>query len=110
MKIKVLYSKSELEATVEFVSIYNKHFIGESSAIRQAILNEIDSLVSRFPNPPFIGTMGFMVEGDVLEVESVDSDENVMFVNFYVNPRLMTNQPHTDEEIDLDTVEEIRII
>ena len=110
MRVKILYSKSELDATVQFISTYNKHFIGQSSTVKQALLNEIDSLVSRFPDPPFIGTMGFMLEGDVLDIESPDCDENVMFVNFYVNPRLMTNQPSTDEEIDLDTVEEIREI
>lgn len=106
MKIKVIYSKSELDATVKFVSTYNKFFAGKDSEIRAAILRTVEGVVEQFPNPPFTGTMGFMIEGEVLEIESVDSDDNVLWINFYVNPRLMTEEPLTDEDLDLDTIQE----
>lgn len=110
MKIKVLYSKSELDATVKFISTYNQFFIGKDSEIRDSILRTVDGVIEQFPSPPFTGTMGFMIEGDVLEIESVDADDNVLWINFYVNPRLMTDQPLTDEELNLDTVQETREI
>lgn len=108
MKIKVIYSKQELQATINFISENNQYFIGQKDFIKDSILESINSLVDDFPDGDLnTGTMGYFVSGEILEEESMNNDENVLYINFLVNPGLACSDLSSDEDIELDSVEEI---
>lgn len=108
LKIKVIYSKQELQATVNFISENNQYFFGQKDFIKDSILESIKSLVEDFPEGDLnTGTMGYIVSGEVLEEESMNSDENVLYINFLVDPGLSCRDLVSDKDVELDSVEEI---
>lgn len=88
MKIKISYSKSQLEACIKFISANNEHFRGKDDAIRQSMRLSIETLIQGFPNTTASGTMGYMVYAHDLAEEGLDEDENQMFFEFSVDPGL----------------------
>lgn len=110
LKIKVIYSKQELQATINFISENNKYFHGQKDFIEDSILESIKSLIEDFPEGDLnTGTMGYIVSGEVLEEESMNNDENVLYINFLVDPGLSCRDLISDEDIELDSIEEIYI-
>lgn len=108
MKIKVFYSKQEFQATIDFISNYNHHFYGQKEFIKECLLESIDEVTKQFhKGEMFVGTMGYIVEGEVLEEESMDGDENVLYVKFLVDPSLSCPDLNSDSEIEADAHEEI---
>lgn len=88
MKIKVIYSKSQLEACIDFVASHNENFYGKKEYIRQQIRQSIQTIINGFPDTMFAGTMGFYVMKTDTEIEDMDNDENSFFVEFLVDPVL----------------------
>lgn len=91
MKIKVYYSTDQLEATVRFVATNNSYFLGAHDKIRSSIQNHIQELVQRYPDIAWLGTMGYYVWATMDEREGIDDDENVMNIEFMVDPDLASN-------------------
>lgn len=98
MEVKWSYIKSQLEAAVKFISANNKHFNGQDDAIREAMLDSAKNLVKNFPDNSWTSTMGYHVLLQTREVESVDSDSNEAFVEFWVDPGLSSNINWTSNE------------
>lgn len=88
MEIRVLYSPDALEATVKYVSVHNKLLYGMDVDIRRSIMDAIQELVDQFPRTSYIHQAGFYVwVSDYIE-EGIDHDENVMNIEFMVDPAL----------------------
>lgn len=95
MKIKVYYNKDQLEATVNFVATNNSSFLGKHDRVRESLLNHIQELVQRYPDVAWLGTMGYYVWAIMDEQEGIDSDENLMNIEFMVAPDL-SNHHNSD--------------
>lgn len=102
MNTIIYYSKSQLEATVNYIAKNNKFHRNNHSDIRTHILSNIDYLAMH-PEITKISTMGFLLTCD-FDQESVDFDYNVCRVDIYVNPTLGIDVFSLDET---DVVEKI---
>ena len=90
MEVKWGYSKSQLEAAVRFISAHNDSFTGQEEHIRNSLLDAAKRLVNQFPDSNWLSTMGFHVSASIDDIESMDSDENEVFIEFWVDPALGT--------------------
>lgn len=106
MRVKVCYSEIALQKTVEFISANNKFFLGKDTEIKNSLLQAIRHLTREFPDGRFYGTMGYTLTAEVLEQESMDGDENVLYVDFLVDPALGAKDLN-DQELEKDNFEEI---
>lgn len=96
MDVKIIYSKEQLEATVEFISTHNSHFLGKKAYIRESILKSMRR-IAKDPEQWVSGTMGYMLWGD-REFEGMDSDENIIHFDIAVNPSLdFTDDTYIEE-------------
>lgn len=105
MKIKYLYSKRELDATVKFISLHNPSFTGQDELIKNSILSIIFDLNKKFPDGYWSGTMGFIVKAEIMSQESMDEDENAVYYSFLVDPALGLSYQLSDKEIEEDSFE-----
>jgi hypothetical protein len=86
MKVNITYSKIQLERAVQFISLHNKSFFGQTKQIKKIILKEIDKLVADI-DVVFAGTMGFIIIAD-RSFEDLDNDENNCRIEIFVDPAL----------------------
>lgn len=101
MKVKYVYSKVNLDATVKFISTHNKWFIGKPDYVRQSIINGMQQLAEQFPNCYYSGTMGYLISGSVDSEESMDKDENIVTFSLSVDPSVTDD----DKWEEFDTME-----
>lgn len=103
MEIKVVYSKIQLESTVDFIATHNPSFLGQHDVIRKSIMSTIQSIISKYPDIIWSGTMGYYVWISMEELEGIDSDENILRVEFMVEPAVgkygLFDQKNEIEEI-----------
>lgn len=86
MEVVITYDLKQLDMAVKFISKHNKYFAGQSDNIRNSIFNHMKELALN-PDHSMIGTMGYMLIGD-MEEEGMDRDTNSMFFEITVDPAL----------------------
>lgn len=86
MEVRIIYSKEQLEAAVDFISIHNAYFRGKNDYIRDCIIKTMRR-IAKNPEEWINGTMGFVLWGD-REFEGMNSDENTVHFEISVNPAL----------------------
>lgn len=96
MDVRFIYSKTQLEATVDFIAANNKSFIGRHSYIRESLLSHMIELASKYPDCYYIGTMGYLISGDVLSQEDIESDINLVMFDISVDPSLSSDNRWSD--------------
>lgn len=101
MEIKIIYSKKQLEAAVDFIAIHNESFHGQHDYIRSRIVESMED-TALAPGEWITGTMGYVLWGD-REDEDLDSDENVIRYSISVDPALSL------EAWDLDDMKEYSV-
>lgn len=105
MRVKIHYSKRQLEEAVNYVAKHNTSFLDQYEKIKNVILTYMRemALEARYRNTRYVGTMGFLILAD-REYEGLDSDENSINFEILVDPAVgckdysFTNQIITDEE------------
>src|SRR5258708_5192934 len=86
MDVKLIYSKPQLEAAVNFIAKHNQHFLGQKDYIRSSILEDMRRVASD-PEQWMSGTMGYLLMGDRTD-EGIDSDDNSIHFDISVDPAL----------------------
>jgi hypothetical protein len=92
LDIVIFYDEVQLEKTVEFIATHNPSFIGQQEYIRTAILQSMDDLVSKYPGTQWLSTMGYYVWATIDEEEGIDSDQNLITIEFMVDPAVGANE------------------
>ena len=100
MDVKVVWSKSQLEAAAKFISENNPAFKGQLKEIRSKMVTTIVRLAENFPSQVGEGTMGFYIEAMHDEEEGLDGDENIITIQIWVDPGV-----GHDTFLDEDSVE-----
>lgn len=109
MEIKYTYSKVQLEAAVQFIGTHNEFFENKFDHIRQSILDNMKDLAERFPDCYYIGTMGYLISGDVISEEDIDNDENTVMFDITVDPAVGKNKwGNSDDVVNVNIEVEIR--
>jgi hypothetical protein len=90
MQVRVYYSQQMLEATVKYITEHNLWFYDKPVVVRVNIMTCIQDLVDQFPKTIQVGRDGFFVGMTDFELEGIDQDENVMNVEFLVDPTIGT--------------------
>ena len=90
MEVKVSYPQSSLEDTINFITSHNRRYASKPDEVRQNIIQSIQELVDEFPRLHFIGRDGFYVWVVSYEPEGIDSDENIMVVDFMLDPAIIS--------------------
>lgn len=98
MEVRVVYSKIQLDATVNFIAEHNQAFLGRHDYIRASILRHISEMAAKFPHMTGVGTMGYMIERGDVEEEGIDDDENFMRIEFSVDPAVGSDGQYLDED------------
>jgi hypothetical protein len=110
MIVKIVYSKQDLAATVNFITMHNPNFKGQPDYIKNSIIKTCHDLAEQFGDSDVMfwgGTMGYIVSGEIMEEESIDGDQNVIYYHFLVDPALGNNHNMSDEELVNDSSEEL---
>lgn len=102
MNIKISYSKTQLEKTIEFVSKHNEFFLGKDDYIRSAVMDIVHELAAN-PEGTWMGTMGFVVSISERVVEDLDHDYNYVAVDFLVDPAL-GQHIYTDDDYHSEVI------
>lgn len=84
--MKIIYSKKQLNDTVDFISKNNIFFKGNKDKINQHILYYMKELVNS-KDPTYVATMGFILI-PMFQYESIDNDEDTCHIDIYVDPSL----------------------
>jgi len=103
MRVKVIYSKEKLEAAVNYIAMFNPFFKGQKTYIKESILESAKKLAKAvLPNDYTFssGTMGYTVIIDSVTLESVDEDDNEVWIDILVDPALGPKD-HDDEYKEL---------
>jgi len=100
MKLKIQYSKTQLEKCVRFIATHNKTFKGKHEYIRQSIRENMQRLAEQFPLCTYMGTMGYAIECFIEAEEGMEEDSNVLRFEFMVDPAVsIDDQEYADEEV-----------
>lgn len=86
MDIIIFYDEIQLEKTIDFIATHNSSFLDQHDYIRQSIHQSINDLVNRYPNSQWISTMGYYIWATMDEEEGIDSDQNLITIEFMVDP------------------------
>lgn len=89
MNIKIIYSKSQLDATVNFIIKNNKYLMSNKNynnknLLSKKILSCMNDLASD-SEINYISTLGFILIPE-REYESMDCDENLCRIEIFVDP------------------------
>lgn len=96
MKMKIIYSETQLECAVDFISQTNESFLGKDEEIRSTIIETMLELANDNDSTS-IGTIGVRLFADK-EFEDMDCDENVCRIEIYVDPSLhLINEAFEDD-------------
>ena len=98
MEVTVHYSKTELEATINFVAEHNDSFLGQHDYIRKSIENHIREIGQKFPHMWGVGTMGYYISVSCSHQEGIDHDDNLILLSFRVDPALGNDRVYTEED------------
>jgi hypothetical protein len=98
MEVKVHYSKTQMEATINFIAEHNTSFLGRHDYIRKSIENHIHELAVRFPHMHGVGTMGYFITVSHGHEEGIDNDDNMILLRFEVDPAVGDNDQYKDED------------
>lgn len=101
MQVKIVYSETQLDECVKFISKYNENFIGEDEYIRSSINAHMLDMVLSFPNLKYSGTMGYYLVGEIEEIEGVDHDSNILMIEIQVDPALCKEHIYTEKTFNL---------
>lgn len=101
MKIRIEYSKTQLDECVKFISDHNLSFQGRESYIRDSILSNVRELANKFPDGTFISTMGYSIQAFVESMEGIDEDVNVLRLEFMVDPAVSMDYEYATEDIEV---------
>lgn len=96
MEVKVKYSKVQFEETVNFIANNNRYFLYKHDEVRDALLGSIEHMVKKFPNCKSTGTMGYHINTSYLLEEGIDNEENIMYLDFKVDPSVTNNKRDYD--------------
>lgn len=88
MEVKVSYCPEQLEAAIKYISSHNNNFLGQDDEIRETIMSSLRNLINDFPHSNYRSTMGFVIIAADIETESMDCDENLLRIEFLVDPSL----------------------
>lgn len=105
MEVKLIYSKSQLDCAVEFLSDKNPYFLGQDDLIRETIV-ECMIEVARDPDRTFSSTMGFVLNAE-RDFEGIDCDENTCQIEIGVDPSIHMDDRWLDEDSQNKIVETI---
>lgn len=97
MKVVYKYSKTQLNDAVAFISKNNHYFLGMTSRIELAILDEMKNLSKKFPQETWTSTMGFTIQSELLSEEDLDYNNNTLLFTILVDPSV-SNQDRFIEE------------
>lgn len=97
MKIKILYSKIQLEAAVKFLAASNPYFYNQDSYIRSSIIDHINELTINNESN-FGGTMGYTLILD-RSFEDIHNDINKVYIDILVDPSVGVTDMDWHEEI-----------
>lgn len=97
MEIKVVFSQIQFDATVDFIAQNNPTFLERHQFIRESITTHINELALRYPDVYTIGTMGYQLWADMIQEEDMDDDENILRIEFLVDPALGTGGVYEEE-------------
>lgn len=97
MEIKFTYSQTQLNAVVDFIGKHNTSFIDKFDYIRRSIISNMHELASKFPNCYYIGTMGYLISGDVISEEDIDNDDNTVMFDITVDPAVSQDKWADDD-------------
>ena len=97
MQVKFTYSQIQLNAVVEFIGKNNSSFLNQFDHIRRNIISNMHELANKFPDCYFIGTMGYLISGDVLSEEDMDSDNNIVMFDITVDPSVSQDKWSDDD-------------
>lgn len=88
MKIKISYSEEEFNETVKFI-LKNNYFIEDATEekIKLSLISSMKELASH-KDRSNIAIMGYIIVVEESEEESLDSDENTVYLKIYVDPAL----------------------
>ena len=100
MKIKVIFSKTQLKAAASYLAKHNENFRGMKSVIEKDIAASIIELVNNH-NAKTFSVMGFILVAD-REYENLDCDQNVCHIEIYVDP-LLSSDYNEEEEMFIET-------
>jgi hypothetical protein len=98
MEIKIIYSKKQLDAAVDFIGDHNENFRGQYDYIRDRIVESMEE-TALAPGEWITGTMGYVLWGD-REDEGLDSDENVIRYSISVDPALALEAWDLDDMVE----------
>lgn len=98
MEVKVHYSKTQMEATINFIAEHNTSFLGQHDHIRKSITNHITELAMRFPHMHGVGTMGYFISVSHSHEEGIDNDDNMILLSFDVDPAVGNDEQYKDED------------
>ena len=100
MEVKIIESKKQWDAAVDFIAQYNENFIDKHDYIRERIINSMET-TALAPGEWITGTMGYVLWGDRMD-ENLDSDENVIRFDISVDPALALTAWDLDDMIEYD--------
>lgn len=103
MDVQFIYSQTQLNAAVNFIGTHNQSFIDKFDHIRRSILSNMNELATKFPNCYYIGTMGYLISGDVETEEDIDEDHNVVRFTITVDPSVSQDK-WTEEDTKSTTI------
>lgn len=101
MKVKLSYSKTQLEEAVKFIARNNQHFLGQKDYIKESIMNDMRE-IARDLGRWMSGTMGYNLIAN-RSVEGIDSDDNTVIIDILVDPALRISS--SDQEYLSEMVE-----
>ena len=98
MEVRLEYNQEQVDRAVEFISANNKSFFDQGKTIREAIMASIRTIAKQ-PGSTASGSMGFLLVAD-WELEGLEHDENVVYIEVWVDPALNENTfTHRTEKI-----------
>lgn len=97
MKIKYTYSEINFKYTVDFIAKHNEFFLGKTQEVEESLIEEMESMIKKFPEISWRSTMGFLILAEVYSKESVTTDSNYVNFNFYVDPSVSQDRFSTDD-------------
>lgn len=98
MEVTVSYSKIQLDAAVEFIAKHNQSFLGQHDLIREQMIHSMHQMALT-PGEWITGTMGYVLWGDRSD-EGIDSDENAIRYDIYVDPALSQSSWDLDDIVE----------
>lgn len=99
MKLRIQYSRTQLEECVKFISSHNSSFYGQDNHIRQSIRSNMFDLAQKFPHCTYLATMGYCIECFIEAEEGMEEDTNLLQFEFYVDPSVSLEYDSVSEDI-----------